>query len=157
MVTCIEFFDNYYNGDDKLDVLMGLVNDAVQGDALKIEKAYNNLKENLGVEIFYAVKANSNLAILKLLNNCGAGSDTVSAGEIQRSIKAGFNPNKIIYEGVGKSKEDIEYAIINNIRLINAESLNELILINKIAKNLNKTGSGGGHRSGSQSRQRHPH
>ena len=109
----------------------------------KIEKAYNNLKENLGVEIFYAVKANSNLAILKLLNNCGAGSDTVSAGEIQRSIKAGFNPNKIIYEGVGKSKEDIEYAIINNIRLINAESLNELILINKIAKNLNKTVSVG--------------
>lgn len=109
----------------------------------KIEKAYNNLKENLGVEIFYAVKANSNLAILKLLNNCGAGSDTVSAGEIQRSIKVGFNPNKIIYEGVGKSKEDIEYAIINNIRLINAESLNELILINKIAKNLNKTVSVG--------------
>ena len=105
----------------------------------EIEKAYNNLKENLGVEIFYAVKANSNLAILKLLNNCGAGSDTVSAGEIQRSIKAGFNPNKIIYEGVGKSKEDIEYAINNNIRLINAESLSELVLINKIAKNLKYT------------------
>ena len=104
----------------------------------EIIKNYNNLKDNLSAEIFYAVKANSNQAILKLLNNCGSGADVVSKGELHRSLEAGFEPNKIIFEGVGKSKEDIEYAINKNIRLINAESISELSIINEIGDKLNK-------------------
>ena len=104
----------------------------------KILETYNKLKDNLSANIFYAVKANSNQAILTLIKNCGAGADVVSYGELRRSLKAGFKANKIIYEGVGKSKEDIEYAIKKNIRMINVESINELILINQLGKNLNK-------------------
>ena len=105
----------------------------------EIIKNYNNLKENLASEIFYAVKANSNQAILKLMKNCGSGADVVSAGELQRSIEIGFNPDKIIFEGVGKSKQDIEFAIKNNIRLINLESIEEIKLVNSIGQEINKT------------------
>ena len=103
-----------------------------------INETYNELINNLSAEIFYAIKANSNQAILTLMKNCGAGADVVSAGELQRSLTAGFSPNKIIFEGVGKSKEDIEYAINQNIRMINAESINEILLINEIARKLNR-------------------
>ena len=104
----------------------------------KISDAYKNLKNNLNSEIFYSIKANSNQAILSLIKNCGAGADVVSIGELKRALSAGFKADKIILEGVGKATEDIEYAIHKNIRLINAESINELITINEISKNLNK-------------------
>ena len=103
-----------------------------------ITETYKALNENLLSEIFYSVKANSNQAILKLMKNLGAGADVVSRGELQRSIEAGFNPNKIIYEGLGKSSSDIEYAVGQSIRLINIESISELFLINQIGKNVNK-------------------
>jgi len=103
-----------------------------------ITTTYKKLKDDLNSEIFYAVKANSNQAILSLLKDCGAGADVVSIGELKRALSAGFKTQKIIFEGVGKSKEDIEYAISKNIRLINAESINEIIIINEVAKNLNK-------------------
>ena len=103
-----------------------------------ITETYNKLIENLNSEIFFSVKANSNQAILKLLKSCGAGADVVSAGELERALAAGFNSEKIIFEGVGKSKNDIQYAINNNIRLINIESINELILVNSIGYSLNK-------------------
>ena len=104
----------------------------------KISETFENLKFNLCSEIFYAVKANSNQAILTLFKNMGAGADVVSVGELNRALKAKFKPDKIIFEGVGKSKEDIEFAIKKNIRLINTESKNEIKLINAISKNLNK-------------------
>ena len=103
-----------------------------------IEETYKTLKNNLNSEIFYAVKANSNQAILTIMKNCGAGADVVSVGELERVLEAGFDPNKIIYEGVGKSVADIKYAIQRNIRLINAESLNEIKMINEIGLELNK-------------------
>jgi len=103
-----------------------------------ISDTYKHLKLHLSSEIFYSIKANSNQAILTLIKNLGAGADVVSAGELQRAISAGFNPDKIIFEGVGKSKNDIEYAIDKNIRLINAESLNEILLIDEIGKSLHK-------------------
>ena len=84
-----------------------------------IEENYINLKTSLKSEIFYAVKANSNQAILRIIKNCGSGADVVSSGELERALEAGFEPNKIIFEGVGKSKEDIKYAIDKKIRLIN--------------------------------------
>ena len=103
-----------------------------------IEETYLNLQNSLNAEIFYAVKANSNQAILKIITKCGSGADVVSSGELQRSLRAGFNPKKIIFEGVGKSKEDINFAINEDIRLINVESLYEIKLINEIANSLNK-------------------
>ena len=104
----------------------------------KIEEKYNKLKNSLNAEIFYAVKANSNQAIIRLMSTLGAGADVVSVGELERAITAGINPKKIIFEGIGKSKEDISFAISNNIRLINVESIDEIQRINNVAKEHNK-------------------
>ena len=104
----------------------------------KIEEKYNKLKNALNAEIFYAVKANSNQAIIKLMSKLGAGADVVSVGELERAITAGINPKKIIFEGIGKSKEDISFAISNNIRLINVESIDEIQRINNVAQVHNK-------------------
>jgi diaminopimelate decarboxylase len=103
-----------------------------------ITDTYKVLQDSLSSEIFFAVKANPNQSILKLMKNCGAGADVVSIGEMHRALNVGFHPNKIIFEGVGKSKEDIEYAVEKNIRLINVESIGELGLVNQIGKNFNK-------------------
>ena len=103
-----------------------------------IKETYDDLRNALASEIFFAVKANSNQAILRLIKNCGAGADVVSSGELQRAIHAGFDPSKIIFEGVGKSKEDIKNAIQQNIRLIYVESINELNCINNIGSETNK-------------------
>ena len=103
-----------------------------------IEKNYYELKDNLVGDIFYSVKANSNQAIIKLINSMEGGFDVVSVGELKRCLAAGVNPEKIIFEGVGKSEEDILFAINKNIRLINAESFEELEKINQIALSFNK-------------------
>ena len=91
-----------------------------------ISKTYNELQKVLNAEIFYAVKANSNQAIIKLMHSLGAGADVVSVGELKRALSAGVESQKIIFEGVGKSIEDILFAIEQNIRLIYIESLEEL-------------------------------
>ena len=104
----------------------------------KITDTYTRLQNTLDAEIFYAVKANSNQAIIKLIERLGAGADVVSIGELERVISAGVNPEKIIFEGVGKTKKDIEFAIEKKIRLINIESLDELERINEVAVNQNK-------------------
>jgi len=103
-----------------------------------IKKNYNTLKSSLRKDIYYSVKANSNQAILSLLFNLGAGADVVSGEELKRVLAVGINPNKIIFEGVGKSKEDIEFSIKNEIKQINVESLSEIKLINKLAGSQNK-------------------
>ena len=102
-----------------------------------IEENYNKLKRSLKREIFYSVKANSNQSIIKLLDSIGAGIDVVSVEELKRALKAKVSPSKIIFEGVGKSEKDIEFAITKNIRQINVESIEELILIDEISKKLN--------------------
>lgn len=88
--------------------------------------------------IFYAVKANSNLAILKLLSKHGAGFDCVSGGEISRAIAAGAAPAQIIFSGVGKSTAEITQAISLGIYCINIESEAELSRVAKIARHLDK-------------------
>ena len=105
----------------------------------KIINQVNKTKEILGNNIFYSVKSNSNQAILKLMQSLGIGADVVSNGELKRALKAGFDPKKIIFEGVGKSEQDLLYAIHKNIRLINTESLEEIKLLNNLAKEKNKT------------------
>jgi len=104
----------------------------------KITSTFKQLKNALNSEIFYAVKANSNQAIIKLIASLGAGADVVSVGELERAIIAGVEPQKIIFEGIGKTKQDIVFAIEKNIRLINIESIDELERVNEVALHQNK-------------------
>src|SRR3954454_3035895 len=87
--------------------------------------------------ICYAVKANSNAAILKLLVAAGAGFDIVSGGELFRVLKAGGAAGKCTFAGVGKSREEIEYALSESVLSFNVESEAELDLINRIAAGKN--------------------
>ena len=86
----------------------------------------------------YAVKANSHIAVLKLLARENAGADVVSKGELMRCLKAGIPADKIVFSGVGKTENEIAYAIEKGILQINAESLTELERIDKVASRLNK-------------------
>lgn len=88
--------------------------------------------------ICYAVKANSNLSILKLLAKLQSGFDIVSLGELERVLAAGGNPQQIIFSGVGKKSIEIEKAILAGIYCFNVESLPELDRLNQIASHLNK-------------------
>ena len=81
----------------------------------------------------YSVKANSNISLLKLIASQGMGFDVVSKGELHRAIKAGANPKRIVYSGVGKTKEEIAYALNNKILCFNVESEEELYAINSQA------------------------
>ncbi|UCD84995.1 MAG: diaminopimelate decarboxylase [Deltaproteobacteria bacterium] len=86
----------------------------------------------------YSVKANSNLAVLRAFFNLGAGADIVSGGELMRALNAGADPRKIVFSGVGKKKEEIEYALDSDILLFNVESSQELKIINLIARKAGK-------------------
>ncbi len=86
--------------------------------------------------ICYSVKANSNISILKLMAEEGAGFDIVSGGELFRVLKIGGDPKKIVYAGVGKTIDEITYALKTGILMFNVESAEELKTINNIAKKL---------------------
>ena len=88
--------------------------------------------------ICFAMKANSNLAVMRVLANQGSGFDLVSGGELQRVIAAGGDPRKCAFAGVGKTEEEIEFALRKGIYTFNAESEPELIRINKVAARLKK-------------------
>ncbi len=83
--------------------------------------------------ICYSAKANSNLALLRLFSNLGGGVDVVSGGEIYRALQGGASPQKIVYSGVGKKEDEIEYALKAGILMFNVESLQELQAINEVA------------------------
>ncbi len=87
----------------------------------------------------YSIKANSNLSILKLMRDLGSGFDVVSGGELFRALKVGADPRKIVFAGVGKSDEELRYALRNNILLFNIESEEEMENLNRIAGELGKT------------------
>lgn len=89
--------------------------------------------------ICYAVKANSNIAVLSLLANRGAGMEVVSQGELFRSLRAGADPQKIVFTGVGKTVAEIEYALRHDMLLFVVESLPELLRLNDVAAALGKT------------------
>jgi diaminopimelate decarboxylase len=93
----------------------------------------DNALTSLDHLICYAVKANSNRAILKLLANAGAGFDIVSGGELYRVLTAGGDPGKCTFAGVGKSREEIEYALGQKVYSFNVESEGELEYIDRIA------------------------
>ncbi|MDR1926890.1 MAG: diaminopimelate decarboxylase [Endomicrobium sp.] len=105
----------------------------------QIIENFESYKKALGTKsglICFACKTNSNGVILKLLSKLGAGADTTSGGEIYRCLKAGFDPLKIVYAGVGKSAEEIEYALKSKILMFNVESFEELDAIDKIARKM---------------------
>ena len=106
--------------------------------------SYNQLKENINQFkknfksffplICFAIKSNTNVNLIREIKNLGLGADVVSVGELMIAIKAGINPKKIVFSGVGKTSAEINYAIDKKILLINAESESEIIEINRIAK-----------------------
>jgi len=88
--------------------------------------------------IAYAVKANSNVAVLRTLGNLGAGADTVSEGEIRRALAAGIPGGRIVFSGVGKTEREIAFALEHDVAEINVESEPELHLVNRIARQMGK-------------------
>jgi len=97
-------------------------------------EAFNGV-DNL---ICYSAKANTNLAVLKLYADLGCGLDIVSGGELYRGLNAGFAPERIVYSGVGKTVEEIDYALDSGILMFNVESLAELEQIDRRAGKLKK-------------------
>ncbi len=84
----------------------------------------------------FSVKANSNLAVLKLIINLGGGVDIVSGGELFRALKAGVDPRKVVFSGVGKQVHELEYALKTGILMFNVESSQELHSLNRVAGRL---------------------
>ena len=106
--------------------------------------SYNQLKKNIinfkknfnsfAPLICFAVKSNTNLNLIREIKKFGLGADVVSKGELMLAIKAGINPKKIVFSGVGKKSDEISYAIEKGILLINAESKSEIQEIERLAK-----------------------
>jgi diaminopimelate decarboxylase len=84
--------------------------------------------------VCYSAKANSNLAVLKIFSNLGSGLDIVSGGELFKGLEAGFLAEKIVYSGVGKRMDEIDFALKKGILMFNIESMEELALINQRAE-----------------------
>ena len=106
---------------------------------LDVYQAYTDSFASLNHQICYAVKANSNLAVLGVLAQAGAGFDIVSRGELMRVLAAGGEASRVVFSGVGKTYSDIEYALNQGIGCFNVESISELTLINDVAQKLDKS------------------
>lgn len=100
-------------------------------------KAYDDAFDGVPHIICFALKANTNSAILKILAKNGGGADIVSGGELFRALKAGIIPKKIVYAGVGKTEEEIRYALKSRILMFNIESEDEVYEIDRIAREMN--------------------
>lgn len=105
---------------------------------LDVYQAYTDSFSSLKHQVCYAVKANSNLAVLGILAQAGAGFDIVSRGELMRVLAAGGKAARVVFSGVGKTRGDIAYALTQGIGCFNVESVSELTLINEVAKSLDK-------------------
>ena len=106
-----------------------------------LEEAFNEFQKELGhidSLVCYAVKANSNLAVLNVFARLGAGFDIVSVGELKRALAAGADPRKIVFSGVGKSTAELAFALHKDILCFNVESAPELSRLNEIAGNIGK-------------------
>jgi diaminopimelate decarboxylase len=105
-----------------------------------IRKRYHSLDSALAPvphHVCFAVKANSNLAVLRILQQLGAGADIVSSGEMARALAAGFKPEQIVFSGVGKTAEELRAAVKAGIGHLNVESREELDLLGRIAESEN--------------------
>lgn len=106
----------------------------IEENYLEFEKNFSGVNH----KICYAIKANANLSIVKTLAALGSGIDAVSYGEIYRAIKAGINPKKIVFAGVGKTKNEIELALKDGVEEFSCESEPEMFVLNEVATRLNK-------------------
>ena len=107
----------------------------------KLKENVNKFKKNFksfSPLICFAVKSNTNVNLIREIKKFGLGADVVSLGELMIAIKAGIKPNKIVFSGVGKTSSELNFAINKKILLINAESLSEIMEINRLAKLRNK-------------------
>ena len=101
-------------------------------------KVFNEAFAGVRHIVCFSVKANSNLALLRAFAKEGSGFDIVSGGELFRVLKVGADPKKIVFSGVGKKKEEIEYALNSGILIFNVESEQELLVLNEIASAIGK-------------------
>ncbi len=101
-------------------------------------KAFNDAFEGIDRLVCFSAKANTSMAVLKLLANLGSGLDIVSGGELYRGLEAGFSPDHIVYSGVGKRVDEIDFALETGILMFNIESFEELELIQLRAAALHK-------------------
>jgi len=107
----------------------------------KLKDNINKFKKNfsyINPLICFAVKSNTNSKLLNEIKKFGLGADVVSVGELMKALKAGISSKKIVFSGVGKTSEEIKYAINKDILLINTESQSEIFEIERIAKSLKK-------------------
>jgi diaminopimelate decarboxylase len=106
-------------------------------DSRVIEKRAEILRENFSdfADLFFAVKANTSISILKILKGQNIGAEVVSPGEIFIALKAGISPEKILYDSLARKEEEITYAVDNGIGFFNFESLDQAILLDDCAKN----------------------
>ncbi|OSQ40758.1 diaminopimelate decarboxylase [Thalassospira mesophila] len=101
-------------------------------------KVYAGAFDGLDATVCYALKANSNQAVIKTLAKLGAGADVVSVGEMRRALQAGIAPSKIIFSGVGKADAEMREALDADIAQINVESIPELVELNRVALDMGK-------------------
>jgi diaminopimelate decarboxylase len=109
----------------------GVLNDTIA--AIKTEMSKHD-----GYHLHYAIKANANIEVLKVIQQAGLGVDAVSGGEIKQALEAGFDAGKIVYAGVGKADWEINLGLDAGIFCFNVESLEELRIINELAAAKNK-------------------
>ncbi len=102
--------------------------------ASQADKLLEALPKQARAGVRYAVKANSNLSILKIISNKKIGADVVSGGELEKALAAGFASDRIVFSGVGKTRDELEYAIQQNIDSIQIESVSELHQILELAR-----------------------
>ncbi|MFA5393252.1 MAG: diaminopimelate decarboxylase [Candidatus Ratteibacteria bacterium] len=102
---------------------------AIRESVRRFQKAFSEIAPI----IRYSCKANSNLHLLKILNDTGCGADVISPGELAIALTAGFNPQNIIMEGVGKKDDEIEFALKKGVSFFSCESLSELATLNRLA------------------------
>jgi diaminopimelate decarboxylase len=106
------------------------------------QNSYNEFQEafkELNNSIFFSVKSNFNISVIKTFLDLGCGADVNSQGEMYRALKAGVKPDKLILSGVGKTKDEIMLGLEHDILMLKAESEEEILLINEIAGKMNKT------------------
>ena len=99
-------------------------------------KAFDGAFDGIEHLVCFSAKANSSMAVLALFAKLGSGLDIVSGGELYRGLKAGFAPSKIVYSGVGKTAEEIDYALETGIFMLNIESPEELTLVDQRARQM---------------------
>lgn len=110
------------------------------GDVIRRQfRALDDAFASVPHRIHYAVKANGNLAVLRLLRELGAGADIVSRGELARALAAGFPPDRIVFSGVGKRIDELEAAARAGIGSVNVESVEELAALGRVANAMDQT------------------